>query len=194
MESYWPLVAWITRMYGTFIHRTSCLCQMRVSIVTWRPHYHIDNVRSYAPRHERKLLCDIPRLFGTEYPSPTFRSQLEDYQLTYATYLSIFQMIVTGIFRPMLHNLQPNSRTPVDYRKAFLMTREMVFMCVVTISIGCFFVTDVPQSSSTCSSLPSSSANRHRRAFALFFQDQVHLRCSVICYYATAAQSPTLVN
>jgi hypothetical protein len=59
--------------------------------------------------------------------------------LTYATYVSIFPTIVTVIFRPVLRDLQPSSRTPIDYRKAFLKTREMVFMCVISISIHWLF-------------------------------------------------------
>jgi hypothetical protein len=85
----------------------------------------IDNVRPYAPRHDQKVLCDIRRLFGTEHSSPTLRSQLEDHQLKYATYLSIFPMIVTVIFSPMLRDLGLKSRTPVDYREAFSTIRGM---------------------------------------------------------------------
>ena len=36
-------------------------------------------------------------------------------------------------FRPMLHNVQPSASMLIDYRQAFLMTREMVFRYVVDI-------------------------------------------------------------
>jgi hypothetical protein len=38
-------------------------------------------------------------------------------------------------FRLMLRDVDPSTRTPIDYRHAFLMTREMVFRCVVNIRL-----------------------------------------------------------
>jgi hypothetical protein len=95
-------------------------------------------------------------------------------------------MVVTVIFRPMLCGLQPKSKTPVDYRKAFLMTREMVFMCV----IGCF-IPSLSQSSAAHSRHHRSSANHQRRAFVPL-QDPVHVHSLIIFYYIPIAQSPTL--
>jgi hypothetical protein len=39
----------------------------------------------------------------------------------------------------MLGDLQPNLRTPVYHHKVFLMMQEIVFMCVVSISIDWLF-------------------------------------------------------
>jgi hypothetical protein len=47
--------------------------------------------------------------------------------------------IVTSIFRPILRDLQPNLRTPVYHHKVSLMMQEIVFMCVVSISIDWLF-------------------------------------------------------
>jgi len=38
-------------------------------------------------------------------------------------------------FRPMLRDVLPSTSTPIDYRHAFLMTREMVFRYVVNIRL-----------------------------------------------------------
>jgi hypothetical protein len=55
--------------------------------------------------HEQNT-CNISRLFHAEHSSPTCRSQLEGHQLTYASYLSIFPMIVTVVLRPMLRRIR----------------------------------------------------------------------------------------
>jgi hypothetical protein len=38
-------------------------------------------------------------------------------------------------FRPMLRDVEPGTSTPIDYRHAFLMRRQMVFRCVVNIRL-----------------------------------------------------------
>ena len=38
-------------------------------------------------------------------------------------------------FRPILRDVKPSTSTPLDYRHAFWMTREMVLGCVVNIQL-----------------------------------------------------------
>ncbi|KAJ8581738.1 hypothetical protein M405DRAFT_831945 [Rhizopogon salebrosus TDB-379] len=75
---------------------------------------------------------------------------------------------------PMLRRFQLNLRTPVDYRKAFLV-REMIFILLQhTVPI-------VPLR--TTAAVLSHS-----------FQDPVHVRSLIIFHYAPIAQGPMLIN
>ncbi|KAJ8589198.1 hypothetical protein M405DRAFT_217984 [Rhizopogon salebrosus TDB-379] len=87
----------------------------------------------------------------------------------------------------MSGDVQPNSRTLVDYRGASSMTHEMIVMCIVCISIDWFLFRHLCPSP-----LPPVPILVPAAVLSHPSQDLVHVRSSVIIHYVSIAQSRTM--
>jgi hypothetical protein len=93
-------------------------------------------------------------------------------------------MVVTVIFRPMLRGLQPKSKTPVDYRKAFLMTREM-YSCALLAVLYLLYLSLLQPTVAILGPLQTTNA-------VLSYPCRIRCTSLIIFYYTPIAQSPTL--